>query len=83
MGEAGWVICSERNRLLALYKIAASDYSRVVMVLARDSGVMRKDEYMRIKSYSEEARRRAEKARTELDEHVTAHGCEFRVVGES
>ena len=67
--------CFEKERLPAAYQVAASDYSRVVMVLSEKSGVMLKDEYTRIRDYSEKARRIAEAARVALDVHVKAHVC--------
>jgi hypothetical protein len=40
--------CLEKERLVTAHKIAASDYSRVVMVLPEKSDEMSKDEYTRI-----------------------------------
>ena len=67
--------CFEKKRLLAAYRAAASDYSRVVMLLSEKSGVMLKDDYIQIRDYSEKARHIAEAARRAFDEHVKAHAC--------
>jgi hypothetical protein len=55
--------CAEKVRLLHEYQVAADNYSRAVMVLSRRSGVMSKDDYTRIRDYSEVARTQAEAAR--------------------
>ena len=72
--------CWEKERLLAKYRAATSDYSRVVMVLSLKSDEMSNDEYIRIRDYSEKARGLAEAASAALDEHLLAHGCGDRVV---
>ena len=72
--------CFEKELLLAKYRAATSDYSRVLMLLSLKSDEMSKDEYTRLLDYSEKARGLAKAARAALDEHLLAHGCGGRVV---
>ena len=67
--------CVERDRIVERYKIAESDYIRVIMVLQSESSVMPKPEYRRLKEYTDKARLIAEDARAELDSHLARHAC--------
>jgi hypothetical protein len=67
--------CADKERLLHAYQIAASDYSRAVLVLSERAGVMSKEDYDRIREYSEHARIEAEAARRSMDRHMAEHGC--------
>ena len=67
--------CPERERLLAKYKVAASDYRRAMMLLVECADTMSKDDYIRIRNYSEIAHRIEEHARKVLDRHSAKHKC--------
>jgi hypothetical protein len=72
---AGTPPCDEKARLLRALTVADSDYGRAVAVLHEMLGIMRKADYQRLTRFSEEARRKSEQARVELDRHVSEHGC--------
>jgi hypothetical protein len=46
-----------------------------VQVLQRFTGVMDREEYRRLLTYSEEARLKCDQARSMLELHLVEHGC--------
>ena len=68
-------ICPEKQQLMHAYEIAASDYSRAVLVLSQRGGVLSRADYVRIRDYSEKARIKAEATRNAMDRHIADHGC--------
>lgn len=68
-------VCEEKSQLLRAYSFAASDYSRAVMVLNEHVGIMRKDEYEKLRRFSEKARQLTDDARQALERHTAEHGC--------
>jgi hypothetical protein len=67
--------CSKNARLRREYQIAVADYSRAVLALSERKGMMPRDDYIRIRDFSEKARATAEAARAAMDQHVAEHGC--------
>jgi hypothetical protein len=67
--------CTEKERLECGYSSASRDYSRALAVLQRYAEVMFGDQYQHLRTFVEEARLRCEHARTELEHHITEHGC--------
>jgi len=67
--------CDEKAELLRAYSFAASDYGRAVQVLNDHLGTLRKDEYEKMRKFSEKARREADEARAALERHTAEHGC--------
>ncbi len=67
--------CSEKAEWLRAYQEAVAEFSRTVSVLNDRIGVMPKAEYERVRSLSEKARRKADQARHNLENHVREHGC--------
>jgi hypothetical protein len=72
---ASEIPCKEKDRLMRLYIVAASDYSRAVQLLQRRAGVMEKADYDELRGFAEEARKTADEARAALDRHTAEHGC--------
>ena len=68
--------CAERDRLLERYQSCLAEYSRSVRVLETYTGIMMKDEYVKIKESAEIARIAWEDSRTKLASHFSQHGCE-------
>jgi hypothetical protein len=67
--------CGEKDRLERTCRIATADYNRAVQVLQHYTGSMLREEYERLRKFSEEARLKSEQARLELDRHTAEHGC--------
>jgi len=67
--------CEEKAHLMRQYVLATSDYSHSLKVLQDRMGVMSKSEYEKVRSFTEEARRKSEATRMALDKHAAEHGC--------
>ena len=67
--------CVEKDRLQRSYAFATADYSRAVQVLQRYTGVMDREEYRRLLTFSETARLKCDEARLMLELHLAEHGC--------
>lgn len=67
--------CQERVRLTDEYDRTASEYCRCVGVLSSRLGILVKQDYDDIRRFTEEARKRSERARLDLEHHVAEHGC--------
>jgi hypothetical protein len=52
---ASEIPCKEKDRLMRLYIVAASDYSRAVQLLQRSAGVMKKPDCDELRGFAEEA----------------------------
>jgi len=74
-GTAPEELCEEKSRLLREYNSATTDFSRAVQVLNTRLGVLSKDEYDKLKQFSDESRLRSEQARLALERHVSTHKC--------
>ncbi|HEY7334998.1 MAG TPA: hypothetical protein VH639_08950 [Bryobacteraceae bacterium] len=68
-------VCPERERLERSLLVANLDYTRAAATLEERSGVMKKDDYRRIRQYVDQARDRAEASRLALERHTSMHGC--------
>ena len=67
--------CQEKTELVRAYSFAVADYSRAIGVLESNIGILRKAEYIEVRSAAEQYRQQAEAARRALDDHVAEHGC--------
>jgi hypothetical protein len=61
--------CGEKERLLLVYKATTGSFSHAVNQLKSNRPTAKKDEYDDLLRLSEDA------ARTELEDHVSKHGC--------
>jgi hypothetical protein len=68
-------LCEEKCRLLREYDSATADFSRAVQVLHSRLGVLSREEYAKLKHFSEHSRLRSEQARLALERHVSEHKC--------
>jgi hypothetical protein len=68
--------CPTKTALIAAWQEATETYSKTVAELSRNIGVISKSEYERLSRAAETARTRALKAKTALDTHTAAHGCD-------
>jgi hypothetical protein len=68
-------LCAEKEHLLGLYDAAANEFSRTVSVLKLRMGVLSREEYRRLRQFSEHARIKLEQARLDLEQHISEHGC--------
>lgn len=76
MGETATApACEEKERLLRIYSFASSDYSRAVQVLQRRLGTISKEEYQKLREFTEKTRELTEQSRLALEQHCAAHGC--------
>lgn len=73
--EAPAPACEEKERLLRIYSFAISDYSRAVQVLQRRLGTISKEEYQKLRTFTEKTRELAEQTRLALERHCAEHGC--------
>ena len=69
------IACAEKTRLVSEYHTKTSEFSRTVGILNKRMGVMTKDQYDRIREFTELARVQSENARFELERHIKEHGC--------
>jgi hypothetical protein len=69
------VSCEEKTRLATEYEAATSAFSEAVKDLHREIGTSPKEEYRRLERISTEARRKSERARLALEQHISAHRC--------
>ena len=67
--------CEEKARLLRVYSFATSDYSRAVQVLQRRLGTISKEEYQKLRAFTETTRELTEQTRLALEQHCAEHGC--------
>jgi hypothetical protein len=67
--------CSVKLRLMHLYDAALAEYSRTVSFLYQRMGTLTKRDYHEISDFTEVARLRSEKARQDLENHASEHGC--------
>jgi hypothetical protein len=67
--------CVEKSRLLYRYDAFLAEYSRTVSFLYKRVGVLRKEDYQEISTFTDEARVRCEEARLALEDHIRDHGC--------
>ena len=67
--------CSTKNTLLLSRQEAADAYARAVAELAEKIGVVSAPEYRMLSLAAEIARKRSQKAHTDLETHITEHGC--------
>lgn len=67
--------CNEKARLLDEYTESVRLYEVAVRALseARPQAILK--DYLRMKEYSEQARKKTELARLVLEKHVSEHGC--------
>ena len=68
-------LCAEKEHLLGLYDAAANEFSRTVSVLKLRMGVLSREEYRRLRQFSEHARIKLEQVRLDLEQHIAEHGC--------
>jgi hypothetical protein len=71
--QSSW--CDEKERLVDAYGAAVNEYSRTVITLRSNLGILPKAEYDLIRAFSEDARVRCDKAHHALDRHIHMHGC--------
>ena len=69
------MLCEEKARLAREYHAATSAFSEAVKDLHREIGTSPKEEYRRLERISTEARRKSERARLALEQHISAHRC--------
>jgi hypothetical protein len=67
--------CEEKSRLLRVYSFATSDYNRAVQVLQRRLGTISKEEYQKLRAFTERSRELAEQTRLALERHSDEHDC--------
>lgn len=67
--------CAEKDRLLRALHVATVDYTRAATVLQECVGVMKKEDYSRIRNYVEEVRIKVEDTRRAVERHASEHGC--------
>ncbi len=67
--------CDEKERLVDAYGAAVNEYSRTVITLRGNLGILPKAEYDLIRAFSEDARVRCDTAHHALDRHIQLHGC--------
>jgi hypothetical protein len=67
--------CEDRDRLTHIYQQASAKYNRALAALNWKIGSITKQEYERLRSFTEEAHSKLEQARTALDRHIAEHGC--------
>jgi hypothetical protein len=68
-------VCEEHSKLLKVYQQSVSKYSTTLNALEEARPNTLKEEYQRMAGYVEQARLNSDQARSELDSHVTEHGC--------
>ena len=67
--------CRVKAQLMHRYDAALSEYSRTVSFLYQRIGTLSKSDYYQIADFTEVARLRSERARLELEQHTSEHGC--------
>jgi len=67
--------CEEKNRLVAQYEAATTNFSEAVAELRKKMGTSTKEEYQRLERATNEARVKSEQARLALEQHAAKHGC--------
>ena len=67
--------CSEKERLVHDYEVAAADFSRAKQVIAERVGVMSRAQYIRIRAFCKAAGAKTDAARNAMNRHVAKHGC--------
>ena len=68
--------CQMRTDLFAAQQQAADAYARAVADFARQISVATRREYELLCQVAEMARKRAQQAHEDLENHVTIHGCD-------
>ena len=68
--------CQMKNDLFAVQQQAADAYARAVADLARQISVATRREYELLNQVAEMARKRAEQAHVDLENHIAVHGCD-------
>jgi hypothetical protein len=69
------VFCAEKTRLVLAYSDASEEFCALVLRAHKESSVMLKMEYEKLKILTKEAEMRADNARREMDRHIAGHGC--------
>jgi hypothetical protein len=68
--------CATKTTLLTQWQSAAEAYSKAVAELAKQVGILPKDEYEKLKQAADTAHKRALEAQAGLKIHMREHGCE-------
>jgi hypothetical protein len=69
------MFCEEKNRLIGEYQIALAAYSEAISRLDTVTGVGRHEEYNNLHRLTEVARGLSDRALSDLERHVSTHGC--------
>jgi len=68
--------CQMKSDLFAAQQQAADAYARAVTDLARQISVASRREYELLTQVAEMARKRAEQAHIDIENHMAVHGCD-------
>ena len=68
--------CSKKDTLFLARQEAADAYAQAVADLANRIGVVSAAEYRGLRLAAEITRKQAEKAHSELEQHISEHGCD-------
>jgi ElaB/YqjD/DUF883 family membrane-anchored ribosome-binding protein len=67
--------CEEKQRLRALYEMAAKSYAAAVNDVLANRGKTSKEDHDRLRARADEARSARNAARLALRQHKQEHGC--------
>ena len=67
--------CQKRTELLLAYSSAVTKYSRLLMDLHEQIGIVPAVEYTYLARFAEDSRIAAESAKVILEHHISVHGC--------
>jgi hypothetical protein len=67
--------CEEKGSLLEAYLKSTAEYSRSVRDLQKYIGTTGRSVYEDLRRIAEDSRIQSERARLELERHVSSHGC--------
>ena len=67
--------CQKRTELLLAYSSAVTTYSKLLMELHEQIGILPAVEYAYLTRYAEDSRVAADSAKVILEHHIAVHGC--------
>ncbi len=68
-------VCPEKDRLINEYRLAAESLSQAVTELHNRMSTVRRAEYERLRTVTEERQTELEQVRHALDLHLVEHNC--------
>lgn len=68
--------CQQRKDLLLRYSEATREYSKLVRAVTSRKTIAGREDYLELRAFAEDARRRSEHARSQYEKHIREHGCQ-------